>query len=54
MMAEAERRGRPRPAVDLQIAATAAHRGLGLATRNVADFADLGPEVVDPWTTSPR
>lgn len=49
MMAEAERRGRPRPAVDLQIAATAAQAGLGIVTRNTADFADLGLDVVNPW-----
>lgn len=49
MAAEAERRGRPRPAVDLQIAATAARSGLGVATRNTADFADLGLDIVNPW-----
>lgn len=49
MMAEAERRGRPRPAVDPQIAATAAQAGLGVVTRNTADFADLGLDVVNPW-----
>lgn len=51
MMAQAERRGRPRPAIDLQIAATADHLGLTLVTRNVADFADLGPEIINPWET---
>lgn len=49
MMAEAERRSRPRPAVDLQIAATAWHFGLDLVTRNTGDFADLGIEIVNPW-----
>ena len=52
MMAEAARRGRPRPAVDLQIAATAAHLGLGLATRNIVDFEDLGLVIVNPWEMS--
>jgi hypothetical protein len=51
MMAEAERRGRPRPAVDLQIGATAACLGLAIATRNVSDFEDLGLEIVNPWET---
>ena len=49
MMAEAERRGRPRPAVDLQIAATAACAGLGVATRNTADFDGIGLELINPW-----
>lgn len=49
MMAEAERRGRPRPAVDLQIAATASHLGLALVTRNTGDFEGLGLEIVNPW-----
>ena len=51
MMAEAANRGRPRPAVDLQIAATAGHLGLGLVTRNITDFEDLGLELVNPWET---
>lgn len=49
MTAEAERGGRPRPAVDLQIAATAACAGLGVATRNTADFEGTGLEIVNPW-----
>ena len=49
MMAEAERCGRPRPAIDLQIGATAACLGLGLVTRNITDFKDLGLEIVNPW-----
>ena len=49
MMAESERRGRPRPAVDLQIAATAAQLGLALVTRNTGDFEGQGLEIVNPW-----
>lgn len=51
MMAETEHRGRRRPAVDLQIAATAAHHGLGVATRNISDFEDIGLEITNPWET---
>lgn len=37
-------------AVDAQLAATAAHHGLVVATRNVHDFAPFGVDVVDPWS----
>lgn len=47
MMAAA---GRPLPAVDSLIGATAAHHDLSLVTRNVRDFADLGLDVINPWT----
>ena len=40
---------RPVPAVDSLLAATAAHHGLSLVTRNVRDFADFGLEVINPW-----
>lgn len=42
--------GRPLSAPDGMIAATALEHGLALATRNVRDFADLGIEMVNPWT----
>ena len=48
--ANTERQGRPRGAVDLQIAATAHVIGLTLVTRNLRDFAGLGLSVVDPWS----
>jgi toxin FitB len=41
--------GRPLPAVDSLLAATALDRGLRLVTRNVRDFEGLGLEIVDPW-----
>ncbi|MES2017703.1 MAG: type II toxin-antitoxin system VapC family toxin [Pseudomonadota bacterium] len=47
MMAAA---GRPLPAIDSLIGATAAHYGLSLVTRNARDFADMGLDVIDPWT----
>ncbi len=43
--------GRPLPAIDSLIGATAAHYGLSLVTRNVRDYADLGLDIIDPWTT---
>lgn len=41
--------GRSVPAVDGLIAATAMHHELRLVTRNAADFAFPGLEVIDPW-----
>ncbi|MGB4765339.1 MAG: PIN domain-containing protein [Rugosibacter sp.] len=41
---------RPLPAIDSLLAATAAHHGLSLVTRNVRNFADLGLEVINPWS----
>jgi predicted nucleic acid-binding protein len=48
-MGEADRRGRPRAAVDAQIAATARQRDLTLVTRYTANFAGLGVRLLDPW-----
>ena len=42
--------GRPLPAIDSLIGATAAHHGLSLVTRNVRDFAGFGLDVINPWT----
>ena len=42
--------GRPLPAIDSLLAATAAHHGLSLVTRNARDFEGLGIEVINPWT----
>jgi len=41
--------GRPLPAIDSLIAATAAHYGLSIVTRNVRDYSELGLEVINPW-----
>lgn len=49
MIAGAAASGRTRRAIDLQIAATAAHHGLVLVSRNAADFTGLRVEVVNPW-----
>lgn len=43
------RAGRPLPAVDSLLAATALHHGLVLVTRNIRDVADLGAQVLNPW-----
>lgn len=43
------RAGRPVPAIDSLLAATAVRHGLVVATRNVRDFEGLGVEVWSPW-----
>jgi toxin FitB len=43
--------GRPVPAVDSLLAATALHHQLRFATRNKNDFAFPGLDVVDPWSS---
>lgn len=42
-------RGRPRPAVDAVLAATAFKHDLVLVTRNVRDYEDLGITILNPW-----
>ena len=39
----------PKPERDAIIAATALVHGLTLATRNIADFQNMGVKLVDPW-----
>jgi hypothetical protein len=41
--------GRPINDFDAQIAAIARSRDMALATRNSADFEDIGLRVIDPW-----
>lgn len=48
--AAAERQGRPLPAIDALLAATALVHRLAVATRNVADFTPAGVRCVNPWT----
>ena len=44
-----ESNGQKMPAVDSLIAATTLNRGLILVTRNEADFAEAGVEILNPW-----
>ncbi len=49
IVASRERVGRPISMADAQIAAISRHWSADLATRNVADFVDIGVSVVNPW-----
>jgi predicted nucleic acid-binding protein len=44
-----ERQGRPRPTIDLMIAAAACRHGLVLATLNARDFVGIPGLVVEDW-----
>ncbi len=45
-----ERLGRPISMADAQIAAICRSHDATVATRNVDDFADVGVDIVNPWT----
>lgn len=49
LLGSAKRSGRPVPAVDALIAATALEHDLTLVTRNVVDFGDFDLRIVNPW-----
>jgi predicted nucleic acid-binding protein len=49
IVAAARAQGKPPQVGDAQIAAVARCHGLAVATRDVAGFAHLGIEIVDPW-----
>lgn len=49
IMAARRRAGQPISEADAQIAAIAHSRGATIATRDVADFADCGVSLVNPW-----
>ena len=46
--------GRPVPAIDSLLAATALHHDLRLVTRNSRDFDYAGLEVINPWEAETR
>lgn len=50
VLASRRRAGSPISTADAQTAAICRVAGAELATRNTADFADTGVQVVDPWT----
>ncbi len=50
MLAQA---GRPLPAIDSLLAATASRHGLILVTRNVRDVQGLGVQILNPWDDAP-
>jgi hypothetical protein len=49
VFAARRRAGRPSATLDLMIAAVARSRGASVVTRNVADFAECGVAVINPW-----
>lgn len=50
LLAENARVGRPRPAIDALIAATAKIDGHVLVTRNVRDMQGMGVEIINPFS----
>lgn len=42
--------GRPTPAIDSLLAATALQHNLTLVTRNVKDFVGMGVNLINPWS----
>jgi hypothetical protein len=42
--------GRPVPAIDSLLAATAMQHNLTLVTRNVKDFVDMRVDLINPWS----
>ena len=49
LLSHRERMGKPIATADAVIAATVLAHGNSLATRNLADFADLGLRLINPW-----
>jgi len=49
LVASLEQEGKPLPAIDSLLAATAAQTGFTLVTRNTGHFEPAGISVFDPW-----
>jgi toxin FitB len=54
LAADARRQGKPKPALDLMIAATACRHGLVLATLNARDFIGISGLVIEDWNQPPE
>jgi len=54
ILATAEKNGKPLPAIDSLIAATAQVHDLTVVTRNTQDMEGSGVEVINPWTYEPN
>lgn len=54
VVAGRDRLGKPISIADAQIGAICRQHGLGVATRNIKDFADIGVHVHDPWSDAGR
>ena len=54
LTARLEASGNPMPTIDSLIAATAAHTGFTLVTRNVRDFEHAGIALFNPWDVEER
>lgn len=54
ILAAAEKDGRPLPAIDSLIAATALVHDLTVVTRNTQDMEGSGVEVINPWNYEPN
>jgi predicted nucleic acid-binding protein len=49
LVAKMEAKGKPIPAIDSLLAATAAEFGLTFVTRNVRHFEETGISILNPW-----
>lgn len=50
ILSSSEKKGKPLPAIDSLIAATALVHDLSVVTRNTQDLEGSGVEVINPWT----
>jgi len=54
ILATAEKAGKPLPAIDSLIAATALVHNLSVVTRNTKDMEGSGVEIINPWNYAPN